>query len=77
MKTIVFLVISCSVYLEWEMCQTKVVENQNTHFVLSNFFKKLCHLLENMEKYSRDRQATGDNMVHTHCMLLQMYTQNM
>jgi len=25
-------------------------ENQNTHFVFSNFFKKSCHLRDNVEK---------------------------
>jgi hypothetical protein len=44
--------------------------NQNTHFVFSNFFFfKLCHLLDDVEKYSIAGQATDDNMAHAHCML--------
>ena len=42
-------------------------ENQNTHFMLSNFFfRKLCHLWDNVEKCGRTRQATDDNIIR--CM---------
>ena len=48
-------------------------ENQNTHFMFSNLFffspRKLCRLLDNVEKYCRAGQATDDNMAHAHCML--------
>jgi ABC-type polar amino acid transport system ATPase subunit len=45
-------------------------ENQNTHFVFSNFFffeNRVVH--ENVEKYCRAGQAKDDNMAHAHCML--------
>ena len=45
------------------MFQTKVErENQNTHFVFSNFifFRKSCRLVENVEKYCRAVQATKE-----------------
>jgi hypothetical protein len=36
-------------------------ENQNTPFMFNNFFlKKSCLLWDNVEKYGRVRQATGD-----------------
>jgi hypothetical protein len=44
-------------------------ENQNTHFMFSNFFSKILKLLDNVEKYFRVGQATDDNMAHAHCML--------
>ena len=46
-------------------------ENQNTHFVFSNFFffRKSCCLWDNVEKCCRAGQATDGNMVHVHCML--------
>ena len=34
-------------------------ENQNTHFMFSNFFRKLHRLWDNVEKYSKDRAATN------------------
>jgi len=48
-------------FLEWEMFQTKVVEKIKTHilcFVI--FFRKSCHLWDNVKKYRRARQATYD-----------------
>jgi hypothetical protein len=45
-------------------------ENQNAHFVFSNFFSlKSYHQWDNVEKYCRAGQATDDNMAHVHCML--------
>ena len=46
-------------------------ENQNTHFVFSNFFfpRKSCRLWDNVEKYCRSGQATDDTMAHAHCTL--------
>jgi hypothetical protein len=40
-------------------------ENQNAHFVFSNFFffRKSCRLWDNVEKYGRARQATDDNII--------------
>jgi hypothetical protein len=38
-------------------------ENQNTHFMFNNFFRKSCCLWDNVEKYGRARQATDDNII--------------
>jgi hypothetical protein len=42
---------------------------QNLHFMINNFFRKLCHLWDNVEKYSKAGQAIDDNVAHVHCML--------
>ena len=45
-------------------------ENQNTHFMLSNFFfLKSCRLWDKAEKHCRAGQTTNDNMAHALCML--------
>jgi len=46
-------------------------QNQNTHFVLSNFFfsRRPCRLWNNVGKYCRTGQAINDNMAHAYCML--------
>jgi hypothetical protein len=60
-------------FLEWEMSETQVVVNFETHFVRSiNIFlpsKKSCSLGDNVEEYCRTEQTTDDNMAHAHCML--------
>jgi hypothetical protein len=39
-------------------------ENQNTHFMFYKFFfRKLCRLWDNVEKYDAARQATDDNII--------------
>jgi hypothetical protein len=38
-------------------------ENQNTHFVLNNIFRKSCRLWDNVEKYCRPGQATDDSII--------------
>jgi len=38
------------------------------HFMLNNFFRISCRLWDNVEKFCRAGQATGDNMAHAHCM---------
>jgi hypothetical protein len=43
-------------------------ENQNTHYVFSNFFPESRAIYENVEKY-RAGQATDDNMAHALCMM--------
>jgi len=41
------------------MFQTKVVEKIKTHIWCSKtFFRKSCHLWDNVEKYCRSGQAT-------------------
>ena len=44
-------------------------QNQNTHFMLNNFFWKSCCLWDNVEKCCRARYGTDDKMGHLHCML--------
>jgi len=45
-------------------------ENQNTHCTFNNlFFRKLCCLWHNIEKYCRVGQTTDDSMGHARCML--------
>jgi len=53
------------------MFQTKVVEKiKNSHFMSNNFlFQKSYNLLDNVDKYFRNRQATDDNMAHALYML--------
>jgi hypothetical protein len=43
-------------------------ENWNAHFMFNNV-RKSSHLMDSVEKYRRARQATNDNMAHSHCML--------
>jgi hypothetical protein len=39
-------------------------KHQNTHFMVNNFFsRKSCRLWDNVEKYSRARQATDYNII--------------
>jgi hypothetical protein len=42
--------------------------------MFSNFFKKLCHLCDNVEKHCRAGQATDDYMVHAGYLRLQIHT---
>jgi hypothetical protein len=37
-------------------------ENQNTHFMISNFFLKSCLLWDNVEEYGRAGHATDDTV---------------
>jgi hypothetical protein len=56
-------------FLEWELFQTKVVENIKTHILYSaTFFRKSCPLWD-VEKYCRAVQVTDDSMAQAHCML--------
>ena len=53
------------------MFQTKVVDIITKGILCSVtfFFRKLCRLLDNVEKYCTAGQTIDDNMAHTHCML--------
>jgi replicative DNA helicase len=67
-------------FVEWEMLQTKVVEEIKPHFMFNKFFFfENRAVYENVEKCGRAGQATDDNMVH--CMLdnegLQTHTHHM
>ena len=57
--------------LKWEIFRTKVLEKIKTQFMFNNFFffEKSCRLWDNVEKYCRAEQATGDNTAHSHCVL--------
>jgi len=44
-------------------------KSKHTFCVQWLFFRKSCHLWNNVEKYCRAWQATDDNMAHVHCML--------
>jgi hypothetical protein len=44
-------------------------ENQNTHFVFSNFFFLIVPFMRKCRKILLSGQATDDNMAHVHCML--------
>jgi len=55
------------------MFQTEFVEKIKTKlFKLNNLFFfpwKSCRLLDDVEKYCIDGQATDDNMARVHCMM--------
>jgi hypothetical protein len=57
-------------FLEWEMFQTKVVEEIKTHILCPvSFLWKSFRFWDNVEKYCRAGQGTDDNMAGAHCML--------
>ena len=65
-----FLSYLAQLFLEWEMFQTKVVEDIKTHILCSvTFSQKSCRLWDNVEKYGRAGQVTDENMAHAHSML--------
>ena len=72
-----FFIISCSVLFRMRNFSGKSYrQSQNKHFIFKNFFffKKPCHLWDNVEKYSR-AEVTDDSMVHARCMLnTEVYT---
>ena len=56
-----FLTISRSILLRMGNILDKTCgENENTHFIFRNFFRKLHRLWHNSEKYGGDREATYD-----------------
>jgi hypothetical protein len=60
-------------FSEWEMFQTKFVEKLKTHILcLIVFFRKSCHLRDDVEEYVKDIQAHRwqCNMAHVLCMLV-------
>ena len=38
-------------------------ENQNTHFMVNNFFSVSCRLCDNVERQGRARQVADDNIL--------------
>jgi hypothetical protein len=59
-----FMIISHSVLLRMRNFSDKICrENQNTHFMLNNFFPRKSYLFwDNIEEYGRVGQATDDNI---------------
>jgi hypothetical protein len=51
------------------MFQKKVAKkNQNTYFIsIHFFFRKSCHLLDNVKRYGRTRQATDNKVIERMC----------
>jgi hypothetical protein len=46
------------------MFQIEVIEKTKTRILCSiTFFRKSCHLRDNVEKYGSARQATNDNTI--------------
>jgi hypothetical protein len=45
------------------------IGNQGTHFIFNHFFRKSCHLWDNVEKYCGAREATDENKTHAQCTL--------
>jgi hypothetical protein len=65
------MTISRSVLLKMRSVSHKICrENQNTHFTFSNFFffRKLCRLWDNEQRYGKARQPTDDNILRRMCM---------
>jgi hypothetical protein len=56
------------ILLKIKICSGKIcTENQNKYFIL--VFFKLCGLWDYEKKYCSARQATDENMAHSHWML--------
>jgi hypothetical protein len=65
-----FFIVTPSVLFKMRYVSDKsCIENQNTHFVSKNVFRKSCPLWANVEKYFRAGQATDDKMAHAHYIL--------
>ena len=63
-----FFTISRTVLRKKNISDKSCKETRSTSFKIF-FFRKTCHLWDNVEKYCRAGQATGNNMTHAHCML--------
>jgi hypothetical protein len=64
-----FMTISCWIILRMRNVSDKSCsENQNTHFMFINFFKKLCHIWDNVEKCGTVRQVKADAIFVIQCM---------
>jgi hypothetical protein len=59
-----FMIISRWILLRMRNISDKsFTENQNTHFIFNNFFRKSYRLCYTVEKYGRVGQATDDNTI--------------
>jgi len=58
-------------FLELETFQTNTVEKiKHMFYIEQYFFRKLCRLWDNMEKYCTDGQGTDGDMAHAHCLMV-------
>jgi len=61
MKTNILLIISCLILLSMSYVLDKSCrENQNMHFMFSNFFRRSFRFRDKVEKYCRAGQATDN-----------------
>jgi hypothetical protein len=59
-----FVIISRSILLKKRNVSDKNFrENQDTHFIFRNFFRKSCRLWNNLEKNGKAKQVTDSNMM--------------
>ena len=59
-----FMILSCWFLLRMRNASMEVVEKIKTHILWSiTFLWKSCHLPDNVEKYTKVRQATDDNIM--------------
>ena len=65
-----FMIVSHSVVLRMTNVWYKICTENQTHILYSFiFFHKPCSLWDNVENYCKAGRATGENIVHEHCML--------
>jgi len=59
-----FVIISRSnVFRVRNISAARCRETQNTHFMFSDLFRKSCRLWDNVEKYDKAIQASGDSSI--------------
>ena len=59
-----FMITYCVILLKMRNVSNKSCrENQNTYFMLNNFSRKSCRLWDDVEKYGRAGEATGDDII--------------
>jgi hypothetical protein len=64
-----FFLFFAEFFLAWKMCQAKNVEKIRTYILcLLTFFFFFCHLWDNVKKFGRAGQATGDNIIRRMCI---------
>jgi len=62
-----FLIVSLSILRMKNISDKSGRETQNTPFAFSSW--KSWHFCDNVEEYSRTREATDNNMMHSHVTL--------
>ena len=58
-------------YLERDMFQTNILDKIKIRFMINDFFRKFCHLWDNVKTYtySTAREGTDNSTVHALCVL--------